>query len=364
MHSLDEIAKDPEGFRAAVREARPYKPLYVKIKIVSECNLRCRMCNHWRCEPTPPLPLERWRAIVDQLAAAGCRKLNFSGGEPALYPDLAPLIEHASSRGLGVSITTNATRIDKDLARRLASAGLRGANVSIDSPDRRLHDENRGVRGAWKEALRGFANLVRCLKRGKVRVNTVVGRRNYASLADLPDLAAEAGAGAINLVPVDVHTAEARPLKARHILRYNVEVAPVFAEKALASRLIKRRGDAYPFGTRPSEIKRTKRGLYARGYYERRRCYAPWTHALIDPLGRVKVCCMLIGGPLLGDLRERTLDEVWSGEPFAQVRARPGTPLFDTCHQCDMFLERNRVIERLLSTPPAPPATREVPPPH
>ena len=33
----------------------------------------------------------------------------------------------------------------------LIEAGLRGVNVSIDSPDRKVHDRVRGERGAWKK---------------------------------------------------------------------------------------------------------------------------------------------------------------------------------------------------------------------
>jgi hypothetical protein len=41
-----------------------------------------------------------------------------------------------------------------------------------------------------------------------VRINTVVSRENYFSLATLPELAHQLGADGINLIPVDDHCGE------------------------------------------------------------------------------------------------------------------------------------------------------------
>ena len=54
MHDPALIAADASAFRAAVRAGRPYRPLYVKLKLVWDCNLRCEMCLHWRARSDPP----------------------------------------------------------------------------------------------------------------------------------------------------------------------------------------------------------------------------------------------------------------------------------------------------------------------
>src|SRR5262245_36032991 len=149
------------------------------------------MCNHWRWKREAPLKLPQLMGVVDELVKLGCRKIHISGGEPTLYPGLEQLIAHMSGHGLRVTMTTNATLITRERAMALAEAGLNSVNVSIDSPNRRLHDQIRGLKGSWKRAVKGCHFLRRRMKKGKVRLNTVVGRLNYASLVDLPDLAAE-----------------------------------------------------------------------------------------------------------------------------------------------------------------------------
>jgi MoaA/NifB/PqqE/SkfB family radical SAM enzyme len=348
MYTIDEIAADAELFRAAVTNGQPYRPVYVKMKIVWTCNLRCGMCNHWREERESPLGLARLKAIVDELAEVGCRKIHLSGGEPTLYRELPDLIAHMSARGLRVTMTTNATLITRDRAAVLAEAGLRAVNVSIDSPDPHQHDRMRGLKGSWKQATKGFRRLRRELKRGRVRLNTVVGRLNYASLVDLPDMAADLGADAINLIPLDEHTGDLQRLNKRQIIDYNERIAPVIAERALALGLIQRSSQAYPFGVTHPAVERSKLGLYARGYYEQHPCFAPWTHALIDHLGRVSVCCMLREGPILGDLRQQSFSEIWAGANYAALRSQAELPLFPTCRRCDDFLDENRQLAALI----------------
>lgn len=348
MYALDEIAADAAVFESAVCNGQPYRPLYVKMKLVWTCNLRCEMCNHWREVRQPPLDVARLKTVVDELAGLGCRKIHLSGGEPTLYRELPALIEHMAAQGIRVTMTTNATLITRDRARDLVTAGLRGVNVSIDSPEPRLHDRIRGSKGAWKQAVKGFRHLRRRLKKGRVRLNTVVGRLNYASLVDLPEMAAGLGADEINLIPMDCHTGDVQHLSKRQILDYNERIAPVLAERALALGLIRQPGQAYPFGLSRAAIELSRTGLYARGYYERRPCFVPWTHALINHLGQVSICCMLRDGPILGDLRQQSFTEIWRGPAYAALRRRTDLPLFSTCRRCDDFLAENRQLAGLV----------------
>lgn len=348
MYALAEIAADAPAFYTAVLKGQPYQPLYVKMKLVWDCNLRCGMCNHWRSKREPPLDIARLKTIVDELVALGSRKIHLSGGEPTLHPDLETLIAHMSKRGLRVTMTTNATLITRERSRSLAEAGLRGVNISLDSPDPRLHDRIRGVKGAWKRAIKGFRYLRRRMKKGKVRVNTVVGRLNYASLVDLPDMVAELGADALNLIPLDDHTGDLQRLSKRQIKAYNERIAPVIAEKSLALGLMQYARQAYPFGQTSREINLSRNGFYAQGFYDRHPCFAPWTHAMIDHVGRVSVCCMLREGPIMGDLRQQSFAEVWAGVNYTTLRTSQTLPLFPACRCCDDFLDENRQLAEML----------------
>ena len=110
------------------------------------------MCNHWRVTRDAFLSIARFMEIIDELSELGCQKVHFSGGEVLLRPQMIQLVERASSLGMPVTLTTNGALVDKVQAKALIQAGLRGVNISIDSPERKIHDQIRGVPGSWKKA--------------------------------------------------------------------------------------------------------------------------------------------------------------------------------------------------------------------
>ena len=306
------------------------------------------MCNHWRDESEDPLDVNFFKSLVGELAEMGCKKIHLTGGEATLRPNLEELIAYIRDRKIRATMTTNATRIDLKRAKSLAKAGLRKVNISIDSPEPSIHDRIRGVPGAWEKTIAGFEYLRALLKPGAMRINTVITQLNYNSLVDLPDLAADLGADHINLIAMDENTLDFQRLTAAQIIDYNQRVAPIFAEKAMAKNLIRQVKEAYPFGSTPSEIVQSLEGLYARDYYNNHPCFAPWTHALIDHVGRVSVCCMMPNKPIIGDLRQQSFKEIWTGENFAALRQTQNLPMFETCQKCDMFLENNRRLAEIV----------------
>lgn len=347
MYALDEVAEADGEFRQAVRGAQPFRPLYVKIKLVYTCNLRCEMCNHWRVRRERPLAPARLHEVLEELATLGCRKIHFTGGEPLLRPQVPELTAHASELGIRVNMTTNGTLVDKGLAKRLVKAGLRTVNLSLDSPERRVHDRVRGRRGAWKQTVRALRYFKRVAHKGKlsIRVNTVVSRLNYRSLATMPDLLHELGVDSLYLIPVDDHCGEHLSLRHQDLAYYNQEVAPRLAERALALGLMQEASEAYPFGQSSADLQRARRGHYALGWYDAHPCYAPWTHSLIDFNGLVYVCCMTREQiPPLGDLREQSFTEIWQGLPYAAVRGQMHPPMLPPCRRCDDFLTENRAL--------------------
>lgn len=352
MYALDEIAADLETFRQAVLQRQAFRPLLVKIKLIFGCNLRCEMCNHWREPRQGLLPMQRFEEILGELAALGCRKVHLSGGEPLLRSQVPELVAHADQLGLRVTLTTNGTLVDKDLARGLIQAGLRGVNISIDSPVRKIHDQLRGIEGAWKKAGKAVQLFRRYAHKGKltIRINTVVSPHSYASLAGLPDLAHQLGADQINLIPVDDHCGEHLALRRSQIEAYNARVAPRLAERALELGLIQHEGQAYPLGRTLAEYKRARRGEYAQGWYDRQPCFAPWTHSLVDFNGLVYVCCMMREQmPPLGDLKQQSFGEIWNGESYRLVRQRMFPPALKACRRCDDFLEQNQALQAKLA---------------
>jgi radical SAM protein with 4Fe4S-binding SPASM domain len=347
MYNFEQIEAEKDDFRSAVLNARPFKPLYVKLKVFYGCNLKCEMCNHWRETREPPVPAKRFRDVLTELADLGTKKIHISGGEPMLRPQIPDLIEHTASLGIRVTMTTNGTLIDKTNAKRLVEAGLRGVNISIDSPIRKMHEKIRGVEGAFKATVRAVELFRRYKHKGKltIRINTVVSRTNYTTLESLPDLAHELGADGINLIPVDDHCGEILSMRKKDIALFNTEIGPRIAERALALGLIVSDEEAFPFGQSESEVRLGRAGRYAFGFYDKHPCYAPWTHSLIDFNGNVYVCCMTRERtPPLGNISSQSFKEIWESAAYRGMRLKMHPPALAACRRCDDFIEENRKI--------------------
>ncbi len=85
---------------------------------------------------------------------------SFTGGEPLLRADLEPMIRHARGLGLQVNLVTNGTLADPSRARSLFRAGLRTAQVSVESPDEAVHDRLTQRAGSWRYTLEGIRAMM------------------------------------------------------------------------------------------------------------------------------------------------------------------------------------------------------------
>ncbi|KEO79839.1 radical SAM protein [Paenibacillus polymyxa] len=151
------------------------------------CNLTCKHCYANACPAHDPdeMSTEEAKVFIDNLAAFQVPVLLFSGGEPLIRKDIYELISYASSKGLRPVVSTNGTLITMDRAKMLKEAGVKYVGVSLDGLEER-HDEFRGRKGAFKQALQGIRN---CLVIGqKVGVRFTISRHTYEDLDGVLDL--------------------------------------------------------------------------------------------------------------------------------------------------------------------------------
>ena len=74
--------------------------------------------------------------------------------------------------------------------------------------------------------------------------------------------------------------------------------------------------------------------------FQRMGCMWPFTQLVIRPTGAVSLCCQdALGKYTLGNAREMTLDDIWYGTKFAEVRRQlieKGRGVLPLCNHCDM----------------------------
>ena len=109
---------------------------------------------------------------------------SFTGGEPLLRDDLEELAAYARDLGLRTNLITNGSLATRARAASLRAAGIETAQVSLESPDREIHDRLVARSGGFDRTVAGIANL---LEAGiSVQTNTTLTSLNRDSLARLP----------------------------------------------------------------------------------------------------------------------------------------------------------------------------------
>jgi MoaA/NifB/PqqE/SkfB family radical SAM enzyme len=164
------------------------KPLVAELFLTDNCNLKCVSCACWRTVTRDELDTAQWRKVIDELAAAGVLKLNFTGGEPLLRRDAPELMAYAVSRGItNLHLNTNAVLLDERRRTAVLDAGVRSFNISIDGPDAGTHEAVRGVRGSFDRTLRHLDALLARREELdlRVRIMFTVMRRNLDTLPEM-----------------------------------------------------------------------------------------------------------------------------------------------------------------------------------
>ncbi len=165
----------------AIRYAHPRGTLEaVTLYLTSRCNLSCRYCFYdAEAARNQELSTDEWARVIDELACMEVGRVFFMGGEPLMRKDTITLARHAKRKGLEVTLITNGTMIDQDLAKQVHEL-FAGVQVSLDGL-RREHDFVRGA-GSFGRAWRGIQNLLDI--GAPVTVSCILSRRNIELMDD------------------------------------------------------------------------------------------------------------------------------------------------------------------------------------
>lgn len=178
---------------------------YLRLSLTDRCDFRCTYCmsEHMKFLPKSDLlTFEELTRLVDLFIASGISKLRLTGGEPLVRKGVFDFIDTLGERlstGLEeLTLTTNGSQLITG-ADRLARAGIKRINVSIDSlKDDRFKEITR--RGDLKGVLLG---LEAAKSAGlKVKLNTVAMRGINEDEFD--DLIRYAGANSFDLTFIEV----------------------------------------------------------------------------------------------------------------------------------------------------------------
>ncbi|RPF46690.1 putative heme d1 biosynthesis radical SAM protein NirJ2 [Thermodesulfitimonas autotrophica] len=296
--------------------------MIVSWNATNACNLKCAHCyRDAGAKKADELSTDEGRALIDEIARAGFKIMIFSGGEPVMRDDLYELVAYARDRGLRPVLGTNGTLITHEVARKLKEAGMTAVGISLDSMDKKAHDDLRGVAGSWDAAVDGMRA---CREVGlPFQVHTTVMEFNYDEVEKITDFAVAVGARGHHvffLVPtgraVDIADASIKADQYERLLRrlltkqreVTIEIKPTCAPQFL--RIAKQMGVPTRFS---------------------RGCLAGLSYCLINPVGVVQACAYL--DIPAGNVREKPFSAIWrEAEVFQRLRTQEYS---GKCGQCD-----------------------------
>lgn len=155
------INPPPHQRMDVAKSAAERRPIVVW-NLTRTCNLRCVHCYTASEAKKYPneLTTEQCKTVLEDLAEFKVPAVLFSGGEPLVRQDVFELAAFARERGLHVVLSTNGTLIDREKAQRLKDLEFSYVGISLDSAIPAVHDEFRGVQGAFGRAMEGFRHCV------------------------------------------------------------------------------------------------------------------------------------------------------------------------------------------------------------
>ncbi|MEM3617126.1 MAG: radical SAM protein [Candidatus Bathyarchaeia archaeon] len=173
----------------------PAGPFEIVWNFTYRCNLRCKHCyEDAGAGKLPELSTDEAKQAIDTLskiAGVGLPALSFSGGEPLARKDFFELAAYAKKRIPYISIASNGTLLTKDNAKKVRDVGVDYVEISIDGASSAVHDEFRGIPGAFEKAIQGVRN---CVEEGiDTCIATVLHRDNLAETEKILELAKELG---------------------------------------------------------------------------------------------------------------------------------------------------------------------------
>jgi MoaA/NifB/PqqE/SkfB family radical SAM enzyme len=143
-------------------------------------------------KPNIFLPIDLYKKIIDEVSKEDVfteKKMPFSlvltGGEAFLHPDISTMLRYAKFKNVGVTVFTNGTLIDDDLANQIIDQSLEALMFSVDGCQE-SHDKLRGD-GNFKKTFDAI-NRIRNLKKKMGRkspsifINTLVHNFNIDHL--------------------------------------------------------------------------------------------------------------------------------------------------------------------------------------
>lgn len=134
----------------------------LEIIITSRCNERCIHCYipNKEKDASTTLDKEQIKNAIRQFREMNGIKINLSGGEPLLHPDIWEILEYCREQDLIISLNSNMLMLTEEMADKLKALRMFNIQVSLYSMNSAVHDAITKRKGAFDRTRKSIEILV------------------------------------------------------------------------------------------------------------------------------------------------------------------------------------------------------------
>lgn len=284
-------------------------PINLTFAVTSLCNLRCKHCLTLdRQQNHHDFSLSEIKSIIKEIAELKIFGVAIFGGEPFMRSDILDILSEISRSPISVSINSNGTLIDANLAREL-SRFRAGYTISLDGSTSAVVEKIRG-KGVFEKTISAIEHLQGYKK--PVLISTTVMGFNYHDLSAIARLGKELGVSGVRFNHLFyINNAECFLDQLTISANQALEVVSVMEE------LQKEYGSfiSGSFLQLTQYLKEIKDGKKPEVFepslsIEVKACGAARNKCAIKPNGEVIPCELLWNTPA-GNIREQSLRDIW-----------------------------------------------------
>jgi len=141
--------------------------------VTDRCPLGCEYC--FATKSGADFRIEHLNGVLSNLSGIGVIKIDVSGGEPLIHPQLPEIISAIAQRGVYQTITTSGVGYSSNRDYVMANLDLfTRVIVSLDAPLGQEHNLLRAFPKAWEMAIGFIERLPTDIRSSSLRINTVV----------------------------------------------------------------------------------------------------------------------------------------------------------------------------------------------
>ena len=146
------------------RAKKTRTPINGSLELLPLCNMNCDMCyvrlSKEEMEAQGRLrTLQEWLEIAGQMQKSGVLFLLLTGGEPLLYPDFKELYLKLQDMGMILTINTNGTLIDEEMAAFFGKNKPRRINITLYGSDEKAYRNLCHYPGGFAKVIMGIRLL-------------------------------------------------------------------------------------------------------------------------------------------------------------------------------------------------------------